>query len=606
MRRPTGPGDVSGTARQRRPKERPANYDSRYGTTQGKAAAAASIIAGREPGFASFARSLGTKSIMDYDTLTGTPRNLGRLDGFLTAPSSASAQVIAMNYVRAHLADLGLQASDLATFHLRQDYVDVAGIHHISWTQSARGITVFSNGLKANVTKTGQIISIQGSPISGLAAKAAAVSATPHISAAEARAKAAADAKGKVARRHDRLRRRAPVPLTKWSNNDQAELVWFMSPSGLQLGWSTYVQAGGTLNYQHVIDAATGRVLYRHDTTNFDRGDALVFENYPGAPVGGKQHVVNLYKAKMLPTSQTSWLRGQYVIAWSDLNDDNEVNTGEKTRVPGNKQGATTQLVPFHPYPSLCSPQYVCTWNPKTPYSWQTNRAADVTQGFYYDSIYHNYLEAAPFGFTSAAGNFELRGGDPVLLNDMDGADSDNGLPDGNHIDNANMSTPPDGIAPTMQMYLLHAPGTTPAQEPYVAGSSTFDPSVILHEYTHGLSNRLVVDAQGNSTLNSIQAGAMGEAWSDYYALDYLITKGLQPDTSADGDVFEAAYWLSGHGGLPHRGDRLPRRHDGRGLHAALDRSDRWLHLRRLPDHRWSARGALIRRGVGADIVVAA
>ena len=31
---------------------------------------------------------------------TGTPRNLGRLDGFLTGPSSASAQSIAMGYVR--------------------------------------------------------------------------------------------------------------------------------------------------------------------------------------------------------------------------------------------------------------------------------------------------------------------------------------------------------------------------------------------------------------------------------------------------------------------------------------------------------------------------
>ena len=24
----------------------------------------------------------------------------------------------------------------------------------------------------------------------------------------------------------------------------------------------------------------------------------------------------------------------------------------------------------------------------------------------------------------------------------------------------------------------------------------------------------------------------MGEAWSDYYAMDYLVTKGLEPDTA--------------------------------------------------------------------------
>ena len=33
--------------------------------------------------------------------------------------------------------------------------------------------------------------------------------------------------------------------------------------------------------------------------------------------------------------------------------------------------------------------------------------------------------------------------------------------PDGAHVDNANMSTPPDGMAPTMQLYLQHLPGTS-------------------------------------------------------------------------------------------------------------------------------------------------
>ena len=67
------------------------------------------------------------------------------------------------------------------------------------------------------------------------------------------------------------------------------------------------------------------------------------------------------------------------------------------------------------------------------------------------------------------------------------------------------MSTPPDGTPPLMQMYLFHFPGTTDEEEPFLPTSSAFDPSVIYHEYTHGLSNRLVVDADGNSTLLSLQ-----------------------------------------------------------------------------------------------------
>jgi len=68
---------------------------------------------------------------------------------------------------------------------------------------------------------------------------------------------------------------------------------------------------------------------------------------------------------------------------------------------------------------------------------------------------------------------------------------------------------------------------------------------VEYHEYTHGLSNRLVIDANGNSTLNDIQAGAMGEAWSDYYAMDYLVTKGFVKDTKASGQVLEGKYLMA-------------------------------------------------------------
>ena len=50
--------------------------------------------------------------------------------------------------------------------------------------------------------------------------------------------------------------------------------------------------------------------------------------------------------------------------------------------------------------------------------------------------------------------------------------------------------------------------------------------SLVFHEYTHGLSNRLVTDAQGFGALNTEQAGAIGEGTSDFYALDYLVARG--------------------------------------------------------------------------------
>ena len=81
--------------------------------------------------------------------MTGTLRMVGRLDGFLTArsarPAGPSPWALSLEP-----CGFGLTNADIKTFRLRQDYVDIAGVHHLSWTQSKRGIQVFHNGLRAN------------------------------------------------------------------------------------------------------------------------------------------------------------------------------------------------------------------------------------------------------------------------------------------------------------------------------------------------------------------------------------------------------------------------------------------------------------------------
>ena len=53
------------------------------------------------------------------------------------------------------------------------------------------------------------------------------------------------------------------------------------------------------------------------------------------------------------------------------------------------------------------------------------------------------------------------------------------------------------------------------------------DASVIYHEYAHGLSNRLVTGGTGCAALRGFHARSMGEGWSDFYAMDYLVAQGL-------------------------------------------------------------------------------
>ena len=64
------------------------------------------------------------------------------------------------------------------------------------------------------------------------------------------------------------------------------------------------------------------------------------------------------------------------------------------------------------------------------------------------------------------------------------------------------------------------------------------DAEVVYHEYGHGLSNRLVIYPDGNSGLDNQQAGSMGEAWSDWYAVDFLNQGGYKPDDAiTNGDL---------------------------------------------------------------------
>jgi extracellular elastinolytic metalloproteinase len=519
---------------------------------------------------------LGGQAIVDIDPLTGTPRQLGRLDGFLTGPHRGAARTIALDFVKSHLDALGLTSRDLSTLVFRKDYVDPLGMHHLSWEQRVDGTPVFGNGLQVNVSRDGRVLSVLGSPVSGLA-DLARHAPSSDVDAAQARSHAASNVHGSVQSHRVTSSSRGGSATTRWANHDYATKVWFLTASGLRPGWSTYVQTGDDAAYQHVIDAASGKALYRHSTVDKASGDAYVYDYYPGAPAGplvnghrarpGAPKVVNFFDKGWL-TRGSKKLDGSSVITWADLNDDNGVNGGEQTAVPGKKNSATGKLVTFadtqkdayppdgkrgdspysdYDFSTFCTKHFPCTWDAETARSWRTNLAANENNAFYLANTYHDYLQNdGAIGFTPQAGNFTTAGGDPVLQQVLDGANVDKGMPDTSHIDNANMNTPPDGIPPVMQMYLWHLPGYPDDYDPYNPTSGAFDASVLLHEYTHGLSNRLVVDADGNSTLNSLQAGSMGEAWSDYYAMDYLVTKHFQRDTSRDGQVFEGQYLMGG------------------------------------------------------------
>jgi hypothetical protein len=134
---------------------------------------------------------------------------------------------------------------------------------------------------------------------------------------------------------------------------------------------------------------------------------------------------------------------------------------------------------------------------------------ASVVNLFYLNNFMHDKLYE--LGFTEAAGNFQNnnfgRGGlgnDAVQADAQDGA----GLNDFYHRNNANFYPPPDGIPGRMQMYVWDGP--IPNRD------GSLDSEIVCHEYTHGLTDRLVGGGVG---ITALQTAGMAEGWSDFYPL---------------------------------------------------------------------------------------
>jgi extracellular elastinolytic metalloproteinase len=461
--------------------------------------------------------SLGVQGIVDIDPLTGTPRLVAKLDGFLTGPSEAYARDIALDFVRAHADVFKLDADDIAALRLVRDYTDIGGTRHLVWAQTFGGIPAFDNDLRASVTRDGRLLNVLGSPSPDLAVP----SVSPDLGAAEALGTvlkdvdAAASAVPPVVARGSNAAR-----TTRFAGGHRAGLVLFDTGPKVRLAWRVLAFADSDEVYDTVVDASSGEVLRRANEVAHATG--LAWDYHPGAPSGGTQaaHDFTLWLTPPPPPQPSTRLFGPNAHVFADLNDSDTANPGEDIppAVGGNWSYGFTQFG--------CG---ACSWNSNQSGSWQTNMRQDGTQVFYFLNTFHEWLEAPPIGFTPAAGNFE--GTDRVRAKVLNGANGPGGLPDGEHLNNAFMLTLPDGTPPLMATFLYDTLQDV---------NSGDDARVVYHEYAHGLSNRLITFSDGRGALDAFQSAAMGEGWSDWYGMDFLVQEGFEADDDAHGDVVSA------------------------------------------------------------------
>lgn len=170
----------------------------------------------------------------------------------------------------------------------------------------------------------------------------------------------------------------------------------------------------------------------------------------------------------------------------------------------------------------------------------QNDTDAAVTNLFTAHTRMHDWSKR--LGFTELNWNAQVNNfgknqdgqADPETGNTMAGAVS-GGSPSYLGRDNANQITLQDGVAPISNMYLWQ-PIAGAFYAPCVDGD--YDMSIVGHEYTHMISNRMV--GGPDSSLTGHQAGSMGESWSDLTALEYLHEHNYAPIDTRSGYVVGA------------------------------------------------------------------
>jgi hypothetical protein len=473
---------------------------------------------------------------VDRDERSGKPKWVGSTRGLLLEPRGGDRNrpVDAHEPVKKFLDDnlsLFRHGSEALTgARLKREAISPrTGSRTIVWEQEVDGIPVFEGVFVGHTTKDGGLINLSGRliPDAGRAADRGnatrrALQLAPPVSAAKALAAAATNlgehiAVGDiaaVAAAMDGPSKRQKFKSAKLRGEAEARLVWVpMEGDTLRLGWEVLLTSArrGEM-FRVVVDAEQGEPLVRHCLTEYITPASFrVWTSDSPSPFSPAHDIPLTNQPPVLPralVTLAAFSTNASPAGWI-ADGDNETR-GNNVDAHLDRDG--------NDLPDLPRPQgapFRAFDFPFDPAQAPTNQAAAaVVQLFYWNNWLHDRLYE--FGFNEAAGNFQNdnfgRGGlgnDAVLADAQDGA----------ALNNANFSTPPDGIAPRMQMFLFD--GSDPDRD------GSLDAEIIIHEYVHGLSNRRVGGGVG---LTALQSRGMGEGWSDFYALALLAEPGDNPD----------------------------------------------------------------------------
>jgi Zn-dependent metalloprotease len=411
----------------------------------------------------------------------------------LSEPQSDTADNIARKFLARHSSVFALSAAGVEELKLENEDND-HGTTFLSYTQTAGGLKVFEGQVQVAVNKNGEVLNVH----EGFLVDGPAVRRRGAMSEARAIAKAFEHAGRTVFPSFvEHYARQSATEMSRFANPLDLNLEEVLSEQNVvsvagesRLAWHVVAEVGPEEWYELLLDAYTGELLLRHNLYVHQAQGTV----YTEAPDKGARVLVSFVGDTTINTA-AGWMgtstvtTGNNAEAYLDTNADNVPDANNTTGLSNGHASSSTQNFTF-PFSTTVDPR--------------TQQAAVVTNLFYYNNIMHDF--SYNLGFTETARNFQVnnfgRGG---TGNDSVRAEAQ----DGSGTNNANFATPPDGSRPRMQQFLFTSP--TPDRD------SSVDGDVVFHEYGHGISNRLI--GNGSTALSGTQSGAMGEGWSDYWAI---------------------------------------------------------------------------------------
>jgi uncharacterized repeat protein (TIGR01451 family) len=472
----------------------------------------------------------------------------GKKGKFLTSPSGESREKVVRGFLNRNASLYGLTARQIAHLKKSADYTNPEG--NLSWvelSQEIKGIPVFQGELLAVLTDDGELARTVGRLVPGLdddeVIDGDSVQApATELSAAEAVARGA-ESLGITLNPADLVLKEASPDGTSFTfepgpfaDDIKVELMYFPLDSGtVTPSWSMTLWQE-TPAFYTFIDADGGELLWQKNITDQQTQSATynVYDGDSPAPISPSNALPGsgIQGVQVPRTNFTLISEGAafdnlgWITDGGNTTTGNNVDAGLDIVSPNGIDPAATNPRPvgspfrvfnfdYNPAPGI--PGALGSTDPaNTAY-----RMGVVTNLFFWSNRYHDLLYK--LGFTEAARNFQQDnfGRNPTGLTLAARNGNDRVLAEAQDFsgtNNANFSTGADGSSGRMQMYIW--PNTSPRRDGDV------DQEIILHELTHGTSNRLHNNASG---LGSTVSRGMGEGWSDFYARSLL--------SSADEDV---------------------------------------------------------------------